>query len=54
LANGFVNHNTEAKLAAIADELLRDIEKDTVDFKPITTTRPKSRPFCPRVCPISC
>jgi len=25
---------TEAKLAAIADELLRDIEKDTVDFKP--------------------
>jgi DNA gyrase subunit A len=29
-----VNHNTEAKLAAIADELLRDIEKDTVDFKP--------------------
>lgn len=24
---------TEAKLAAIADELLRDIEKDTVDFK---------------------
>jgi len=25
---------TEAKMAAIADELLRDIEKDTVDFKP--------------------
>src|SRR3984893_9171921 len=25
---------TEAKLAAIADELLRDIEKDTVDFSP--------------------
>src|SRR5690242_1694789 len=25
---------TEAKLAAISDELLRDIEKDTVDFKP--------------------
>src|SRR5207248_4806978 len=25
---------TEAKLAAIADELLRDIYKDTVDFKP--------------------
>src|SRR5215469_9884560 len=25
---------TEAKLAAIADELLRDIEKNTVDFKP--------------------
>src|SRR5260221_9974038 len=25
---------TEAKMAAIADELLRDIEKDTVDFAP--------------------
>src|ERR1700730_2025007 len=25
---------TEAKMAAIADELLRDIEKDTVDFVP--------------------
>ena len=34
VANGFVNHNTEAKLATIADELLRDIEKDTVDFSP--------------------
>jgi DNA gyrase subunit A len=34
VANGFVNHNTEAKLATIADELLRDIEKDTVDFAP--------------------
>ncbi|HEU5230572.1 MAG TPA: DNA gyrase subunit A, partial [Ktedonobacteraceae bacterium] len=34
VANGFVNHNTEAKMAAIADELLRDIDKDTVDFIP--------------------
>jgi DNA gyrase subunit A len=34
VANGFVNHNTEAKLAAISDELLRDIDKHTVDFKP--------------------
>src|SRR5947207_8189767 len=25
---------TEAKMAAIADELLRDIEKDTVNFRP--------------------
>src|SRR6184192_3204460 len=25
---------TEAKIAAIADELLRDIDKDTIDFKP--------------------
>ena len=34
VANGFVNHNTEAKMASIADELLRDIDKDTVDFIP--------------------
>ncbi len=34
VANGFVNHNTEAKMAAIADELLRDIDKNTVDFVP--------------------
>ncbi|MDQ2905162.1 MAG: DNA gyrase subunit A [Chloroflexota bacterium] len=34
VANGFVNHNTEAKMAAIADEMLRDIDKDTVDFIP--------------------
>ena len=32
IANGFINHNTEARLSAIADELLRDIHKDTVDF----------------------
>ena len=34
VANGFVNHNTEAKMAAIANELLADIDRDTVDFKP--------------------
>ncbi|MBU0460110.1 MAG: DNA gyrase subunit A [Nanoarchaeota archaeon] len=34
IANGFVNHNTEAKLQKIAGELLKDIEKNTVDFKP--------------------
>lgn len=32
IANGFINHNTEAKLHAIAEELLLDIEKNTVDF----------------------
>ena len=32
VANGFINHNTEARLSAIADELLRDIHKKTVDF----------------------
>ncbi|MBI3315408.1 MAG: DNA gyrase subunit A, partial [Candidatus Omnitrophica bacterium] len=34
VANGFINHNTEARLAAITDELLSDIEKNTVDFAP--------------------
>jgi DNA gyrase subunit A len=34
VANGFVNHNTEARMAPIAVELLDDIEKETVDFRP--------------------
>jgi DNA gyrase subunit A len=32
VANGFINHNTEARLSRISDELLQDIEKETVDF----------------------
>jgi DNA gyrase subunit A len=34
LTDGFVSHNTEARLAKIATELLRDIDADTVDFGP--------------------
>ncbi|MFH1412420.1 MAG: DNA gyrase subunit A [bacterium] len=34
IANGFVNHNTEAKLSPISEELLIDIERKTVDFVP--------------------
>jgi len=34
VANGFVNHNTEARLTKLAEELLADIDKDTVDFVP--------------------
>ncbi|MFB6226566.1 MAG: DNA gyrase subunit A [Candidatus Paceibacteria bacterium] len=34
VANGFINHNTEAKLQPIAEEMLHDIEKETVDFNP--------------------
>ena len=34
IANGFINHNTEAKLSKIAEEVLIDIEKNTVDFVP--------------------
>jgi DNA gyrase subunit A len=33
LTNGFVSHNTEARLAPIAAEMLADIDKDTVDFQ---------------------
>ncbi len=33
LANGFVNHNTEARLAPLALELLAGIDEDTVDFR---------------------
>jgi DNA gyrase subunit A len=34
IGNGFVNHNTEAKMGVITRELVKDIEKETVDFRP--------------------
>jgi DNA gyrase subunit A len=34
VANGFINHNTEAKLNKIAEEMLLDIDKETVKFVP--------------------
>ncbi len=34
VANGLINHNTEARMTKISEELLRDIDKDTVDFIP--------------------
>ena len=34
LTNGFVSHNTEARLSRLATEMLRDIDADTVDFGP--------------------
>ena len=34
VSNGFISHNTEARMSPVADELLQDIEKDTVDFVP--------------------
>ncbi len=34
LTNGFVSHNTEARLERIATEMLRDLDMDTVDFVP--------------------
>ncbi|OIP25102.1 hypothetical protein AUK11_01265 [bacterium CG2_30_37_16] len=34
VGNGFVSHNTEARMTSFAEEMLTDIEKDTVDFMP--------------------
>ncbi len=34
IANGFVNHNTEARLNKLAEEMLQDIDKETVKFIP--------------------
>ncbi|MFL5953999.1 MAG: DNA gyrase subunit A [Gaiellaceae bacterium] len=34
LTNGFVSHNTEARLAKLAEEMLRELDADTVDFEP--------------------
>ena len=34
LTDGFVSHNTEARLSRIATEMLRDLDADTVDFQP--------------------
>ncbi|MFT7615271.1 MAG: DNA gyrase subunit A [Candidatus Woesearchaeota archaeon] len=33
VANGFINHNTEARMTKLAEETLTDIEKETVDFR---------------------
>ena len=32
IANGFINHNTEVKMMKITEEMLQDINKDTVEF----------------------
>ncbi len=34
ISNGFISHNTEAKLMSISTELLQDIDKETVKFIP--------------------
>lgn len=33
VANGFINHNTEARLNKLAEEMLQDIDKETVSFQ---------------------
>ncbi|MDP3093916.1 MAG: DNA gyrase subunit A [bacterium] len=32
VGNGFINHNTEMRLSRIGEEILKDIERNTVDF----------------------
>ncbi|MGH3447877.1 MAG: DNA gyrase subunit A [Nocardioidaceae bacterium] len=34
VTNGFVSHNTECKMAPLAMEMVRDIDEETVDFRP--------------------
>ena len=34
ITNGFVSHNTEARLTPLAMEMLREIDEETVDFVP--------------------
>jgi len=41
---------TECRLAESAEELLRDLDEDTVDFAPITTRKPPSQLSCPPRC----
>ncbi len=34
VANGLINHNTEARMTKLTEQLLIDLDKDTVDFTP--------------------
>ena len=34
ITNGLISHNTECRMAPLAMEMVRDIEQDTVDFRP--------------------
>ncbi len=34
ITNGFVSHNTESRLSPLAMEMLREIDQETVDFRP--------------------
>src|SRR5206468_7935648 len=34
VGNGFINHNTEVRMAKLTDMMLADIEKETVDHQP--------------------
>ncbi len=51
IANGFINHNTEAKLSKIAAEMLTDIEKETVKMEPNFDNSTKEPETLPAVLP---
>lgn len=51
VANGFINHNTEARMAAITAEMLFDIDKETVDFIPNFDATEKEPVFLPAKLP---
>ena len=34
ITDGFISHNTECRMAALAMEMVRDIDEETVDFQP--------------------
>ncbi|MBI2564403.1 DNA gyrase subunit A [Candidatus Woesearchaeota archaeon] len=51
VANGFINHNTEARLSKLAEEMLEDIEKETVNFVDNYDTTRKEPTVLPSTAP---
>lgn len=51
VANGFINHNTEVRPAKISQELLADIEKETVEFEDNFDGTLKEPAFLPAILP---
>jgi DNA gyrase subunit A len=48
ITNGFVSHNTEARLTPLAMEMLREIDEETVDFVPNYDGRVQEPTVLPR------
>ena len=48
LTNGFVSHNTEARLARLAESMLEELGSDTVDFGPNYDESKREPLVCPR------
>ncbi|WP_299055609.1 DNA gyrase subunit A [uncultured Nocardioides sp.] len=51
LAGGFVNHNTECRMAAPATEMTASIDEDTVDFRPNYDSRETEPSVLPSAIP---